>query len=147
MIINGIMIHTTVKNNEINDENDENQKQNSLFSRPSRMAGWLWNLRPRRKPTDSDTAGAAHQGHHHLLPGRRGSSPRHMPVGPPVSPDTIASGGVRRTRHKRSLGAERIPLAARRGERPGEAADAALDPLALGRTPSHRADPTTRLPG
>jgi hypothetical protein len=28
MIINGIMIHTTVKNDEINDENEENEKQN-----------------------------------------------------------------------------------------------------------------------
>ncbi len=33
------------------------------------MAGWLWNLRPRRKTSDSDTGEAAHQGHPPLAPG------------------------------------------------------------------------------
>jgi hypothetical protein len=73
----------------------------SSFSRPGRMAGSLWNLRPRRKPADSDTAGAAHQGRNHLLLGRARLLPTphasHGQWAQSVSPDTTGSGAARRS--------------------------------------------------
>jgi hypothetical protein len=56
---NKYMIHlqeNIKKRRKIIMKDTEINKKKLSFSRPGRMAGWLWNLRPRRKPADSDTA-------------------------------------------------------------------------------------------
>jgi hypothetical protein len=60
----------------------------NTFSRPGSMAGWLWNLRPKRKTSDSDTGKAAHQGHHLLLLGASTSAGQ-WPHGDPSSTTRI----------------------------------------------------------